>query len=275
MLDASSNIDTVNGARDSAMKMKYLASLVGVIALFASAQASATLINFENAPSKGLTDNDAVISQYASEGVTFSGAFLEKTGGKDTNPQGFLNDVTGKYDDPAHGYAPATGATGPGSNGLGLGTWFLRSGGEIIDRGGPGTYLTVDYTTPVSAASGQIWDIDGSNAGSEQWNVVAYLNGTQVASSLSPKGTKHSAGTLNGKPWTFNLSSDGGFDQIQFWFTGTKTKNTGLAFDNFNTSALTVSVPEPSSVWFFGLGALGLMGLARRRTKRSAVDLVR
>jgi hypothetical protein len=47
----------------------------------------------------------------------------------------------------------------------------------------------------------------------------------------------------------------------------------GLAFDNFNTGALTVSVPEPLSVWFFGLAVPGLVGLARRRTKRSVADL--
>ncbi|MEO7071744.1 MAG: hypothetical protein ABI300_01760 [Rhodanobacter sp.] len=182
------------------MKAKYLAGLASVIALFASMQVSATLAIFKDAPGKGLAANDVVTNQYASEGVTFSGAFLEKAGGKDTTPQGFLNDVTGKLDAPAPGYAAAIGATGAGSNGLGLGTWFLRSGGEIIDRGGPGIYLTVNYTTSVSTASGQGWDIDGSTAVSEQWNVVACLDDVEVASSLSPKGTRHSASSLNGKP---------------------------------------------------------------------------
>lgn len=235
--------------------MKYLVALVGAVALFASAQASATLINFENGPSKGLVDNDAVTNQYMSEGVTFTGAFLEATGDSslpppDTNPQAFFNDVTGKWDDPA---AP------------GLGNWFLRSAGEVSSRGGMGVYLTVVYATPVTAASGQIWDIDGSASDTEQWSVNAYAGGILVASVMSPLGNTKDDTSLNGKPWTFDLPSTTPFDRIEFEFIGSKTRGVGLAFDNFNTSAL--SVPEPAALGMFGLGALliGLFAGLRRR----------
>lgn len=237
--------------------MKHLAGLVGVVALFASAQASATLINFENAPSKGLSDNNQVTNQYASEGVTFTGAFLEATGDSsvpplDTNPQAFLNDVTMKWDDPAES---------------GLGNWFLRSSGEVASRGGPGVYLTVVYATPVTAASGQIWDIDGSPSGTEQWSVNAYAGGVLVASVMSPLGDTKDATSLNGKPWTFDLPSSTPFDSIEFAFIGSKTSGVGLAFDNFNTNSLTTAVPEPAALGMFGLGALliGLFAGLRRR----------
>lgn len=235
--------------------MKYVAGLVALTALFASAQASATLINFEDAPAKSLADNDAVTNQYMSEGVTFTGAFLEATGDSslppaDTNPQAFLNDVTGNWDDPA---VP------------GLGDWFLRSSGEVSSRGGMGVYLTVVYATPVTAASGQIWDIDGNASDTEQWSVNAYAGGTLVASVMSPLGNTKDATSLNGKPWTFDLSSTIPFDSIEFAFIGSKTRGVGLAFDNFNTNAL--SVPEPAALGMFGLGALliGLFAGLRRR----------
>lgn len=236
--------------------MKYLAGLVGVVALFASAQASATLINFENAPGRGLNDNDAVTTQYTAEGVTFTGAFLEGTWDgdpTDANPQGFLNDATGHWDDP---YSASPG----------LGDWFLRTGGEVDGRGGAGVYLTVSYADPVKAASGQIWDIDGGGQGTEQWHIVAYLGATQVAFVDSTVGSNTGAGSLNGLPWTFNLSSAGGFDRIEFNFIGTKANGLGLAFDNFNTNALT-GVPEPAALGMFGLGALliGLFAGLRRR----------
>jgi hypothetical protein len=234
----------------------YLAGLVAAVALFASAQASATLIDFEDAPAKSLSDNDAVTNQYLGDGVTFTGAYLERTfqrGNPDANPQGFYNDQTHHWDEGS--------AASPG-----LGNWFIRSNDDIGSRGGQGVYLSIDYTAPVFAASGQIWDIDGGPRGTEQWRVVAYLNGVQVAYEDSPLGDSHGAGSLNGLPWTFNLSSAGGFDSIEFVFIGSKTDSLGLAFDNFNTDAL-VGVPEPAALGMFGLGALliGLFAGLRRR----------
>ena len=239
------------------MKTKIcLVGLVGAMALFASVQASATLINFEDAPAKSLGDNDPVTNQYIGDGVTFTGAFLERTfdrGNPDANPQGFYNDQTRHWDEGS----PAS---------PGLGDWFLRSNDNIGSRGGQGVYLTIDYTTPVFAASGQIWDIDGGARGTEQWRVAAYLNGVLVTFDDSPVGDTHGAGSLNGLPWTFNLASGGGFDEIEFIFTGSKTDSLGLAFDNFNTNVLT-AVPEPAALGMFGLGALliGLFAGLRRR----------
>lgn len=238
------------------MKKKYLAALIGAAVLVASAQASATLINFENPGSRGLANNDAVTNQYADEGVIFSGAFLEATGNHPA-PHGFFNDATGEFDDP---FTPPPGVPG-------MGKFFIRSAGSIESRGGPGTYLTIHYTSPVSEASGQIWDIDGGVLGTEQWDVRALNeNGDLVASILSPLGTNAGPHSLNALPWTFNLSG-GLFSEIDFVFVGSKMHGVGLAFDNFNTNSV-VGVPEPDPAWLFGLGAVALVGVGALRAKR-------
>lgn len=250
-------------------KTKYLLALAGAAALFVSAQATATVINFENAHSAyGLNDNDLLTTQYQpSDGLTFQGAYLEHTGGADGNPQGFLYDKTGKSDT----QNPHLSTLQPGVPGLG--NWFLRTGGNIANRGpegefGGGIFMKILYDSTVTGASGQIWDIDGHGVNkSEQWNVLAYnAAGELVASDKSPLGIKTGDGSLDGLPWTFSLSAATGFNLIEFQFIGTKPDNIGLAFDNFNATSA-VAVPAPSSsigLFGFGLGLLGL-GLARRR----------
>lgn len=225
-------------------------STIGIataVALLVSGPASASFIDFENS---GLSDNDELTNQYqASNGVTFQGAFLEAAGETDDNPDGFKNDQTGIYDDAF----PST---------PGLGDWFVRSSGEILERGGQDVYLSIFYDTAVTAASGQIWDIDGnSNQGSEQWDVRAFDGDDNlVASVLSPEGTTNGPGSLDGLPWVFNLSG-AEFSRIDFVFTGSKTTGVGLGFDNFNTS----SVPAPGTLALLGLGLFGLAAARRRK----------
>jgi hypothetical protein len=125
-------------------------------------------------------------------------------------------------------------------------------------------YLSIVYDSAVSAASGQIWDIDGNTSqGTEQWDVQAYDSANNlVASILSPLGSTNGAGSLDGLPWTFNLAG-GEFSRIDFVFTGTKERGVGLGFDNFNTSS--VSVPEPGSLALLTLGLLGTVAVRRRK----------
>lgn len=243
--------------------MKYWVILAGALTLLASAQISAALINFEDASSHGLFDNDLVTIEYqSSDGVTFTLAILEKVGVN--APDGFTNNATGLLDDPF----PAP------SGSLEMGNWFLRS-----SRGstGSGVFLSVLYDNPVTAASAQIWDIDGtSSLGSEKWLVKAYFGSTFVTSITSPGIASIGAGSLDGLPWTFNLSAAGGFDRLDFVFDGSKTRFIGLAFDNFNTDSLTSTsaIPVPSSLWNFGIG-LAVLGLCftSRRTRRAVVQL--
>ena len=231
-----------------ALHKKHLAT---TLALLISGPASAGLIDFENAPVFGLGDNDPLTNQYlGSDGVTFTGAFLEASGELDANPQGFLNDQDSTYD--------LQFLATPG-----LGDWFVRTDGQVGSRGGQGIYLSIAYDTAVTAASGQIWDIDGNaGQGTEMWDVQAFDSANNlVASVQSPEGSTNGPGSLDGLPWAFNLNG-GAFTRIDFVFTGTKQQGVGLGFDNFNTSS--VSVPEPGSLALLGLGLAGLT-VARRR----------
>lgn len=250
--------------------IRYWVILSGAFALFAAVGASASVINFENAPSLGLHDNDPVTNQFASGyGVTFDGGYLEEAGDADAGPQGFGSKPYSDHRDTAR----------PTASGVpGLGNWFLRSKDGLNYTGSTTNhvFLTVNYDNPVSQASGQIWDIDGNTKqGTEQWLVQAFSNGTKVTNlnDLSPLGTHTGKNSLNALPWKFDLNAgDATFDQIQIIFKGSKTHGVGLAFDNFSPSSLVITaVPGPGALWLFvfGLGLLGL-GLASRCTRRAA-----
>lgn len=131
-----------------------------------------------------------------------------------------------------------------------LGNFFLRQ----LQPGPPPPPLIVDYntSTTISALSGEIWDIDGSVAGTEQWQVdVLDSSNNLLASQISPLGTGNIV-PLDGQPWTFWFSGlPSGVDKVRLTFIGTKTDGAGLAFNNFSPFA----VPEPESVVLILTGA--------------------
>lgn len=259
------------------MKLRFWGNVVAVAVLLVSAQASADVITFEDAHTRVsdttgqlLGDNDKVTTEYKqSDGIAFFSGILEKVG--DNGPNGFLNDVSGNWDD------PVTNTPVP-PQGLGLGNWFLRSDGLITDRGGEGVYLRIGYVDFVTAASGQVWDIDGnSSQGSEAWAIKAYMDNNngdysddQLVASISSDEYSVTGNTnsLNGQPWNFSLSSGQAFNRLDFVFTGSKETGVGLAFDNFNyDSAAIITTPTPAAIWLFALGVVCLgVGLASRRT---------
>lgn len=228
--------------------MQKMTCLLGLTAaVLTGGPAAAAFLDFEDAPDRDLTDNHEITDQYDDAGVTFEGAYLERTGGGDGNPQGFLNDQDGAWD--------TQFAATPG-----LGDWFLRSAGEVSQRGGQGIFLSILYATSVTAAAGQIWDIDGNSAqGTEAWEVQALLDGNLQQTAASPEGSSNGAGSLDGLPWRFELSGSE-FDRIDFVFVGSKESGVGLAFDNFNTN----SVPLPATGLLMGLGLLAIAAGRRR-----------
>jgi len=245
------------------MKIINLLSAVCVCLLVSiSSSASAAIIDFETQPNgSGSTDNtalglnDAYVIDGVSvtfgfdadnDGVTDTEAIFEQAGDTDTT-RGFLNDVLGQFDTADPGFESQ------------LGNYFLRKQGNI--NSDFGTFI-IDYTssTPVTAASGEIWDIDGGGLGDEQYQIQAFdSNNSLLATIISPLGNDL---TLDGRPFTFGFSGLSGIDQIRIDFISQKSK-IGLAFNNF--SPTTTVVPVPAAIWLFGSGMLGLIGVARRK----------
>ena len=116
----------------------------------------------------------------------------------------------------------------------------------------------------MTAASGEIWDIDGNTQGTEEYTVRAYDSALNLlATDISPLGTLPTATSpYDGQPWKFTFSGlTAGIDRIVIDFTGTKPAGIGLAFNNFYP----FSVPEPTSAVLLGLLG-GMASLIRRRS---------
>jgi hypothetical protein len=240
-------------------KSHLLGAVCACFVLCLPGLANAALLDFETVPMGTPSDQLDISTQYeATYGVTFSlvgggTPTLEKTGGSDDG-HGFLNFQTGT----ATPDVETAGYEGQ------LGDYYLRIGTDEL-LSAPIPNLLISYTNPVSAASAQIWDIDGGPAGTEQWLVTALDSGGSVIDSLlSPLGTAQGAGTLDGIPWTWSFShANNDIYAIELAFIGNKTTSLGLAFDNFSPS--TAAVPIPAAAWLFGSGLLGLAGMARRK----------
>lgn len=137
-----------------------------------------------------------------------------------------------------------------------LGDFFLRQN----DPYQPFGVFTILYqaSNPVTAASGEIWDIDGGN-NTEQFLVEAYNGATLLDSILSPLGVDK---TLNAKPWAFGFSDLSNITQINITFTGSKTRGIGLAFNNFSPVediSHSVNINEPSIPAIYALGVIGFL----------------
>ncbi|MBE9029805.1 hypothetical protein IQ266_08700 [filamentous cyanobacterium LEGE 11480] len=226
------------------------------------------IVNFEDASSRGLSDNQAVTDQYIREGFTFgldndldgvidagSSAALEQTGADTTS--GFISKTNGK-DAAADGYYDeANGITYADR----LGTNFLRTGG----LGGNGGNLLISYTNGTSAASGELWDIDGGGNRQEQWLVQALnKDGDIVETITSPLGID-TKGDYESRPWMWSFERESAdIKAIRMVFSGEgKASSVGLAFDNF--SAYSVERPVGATVTpvpYELESSLGLMGVA-------------
>lgn len=236
---------------------------------------AAALIDFETTP-LGVTPTDDQVLPFTSP-YTFPG--LQVSFGIDSNSDGIV-DANPVFEhvgmdpgEPPNG--GFSGSSGPDTAdpgfGAQLGQYFLRSHAPGSDFG----KLVISYLSsfPVTAASGEIWDIDGTFTpgttnpfDTEEYTVTAYDPANNLlATQVSPLGTLNSAfAPLDGQPWTFSFSGlSAGISRIEVDFTGSKAAGIGLAFNNFNPTGV---VPEPSTL----LLAVAAAALATLRRKRHA-----
>jgi hypothetical protein len=242
-------------------KTAFLLLLLGGIAV----SADAAVIDFETTPAGVAPTDDGVLSSlipYAIGGVQVAFGFDYDTNGVIDADGEFERAGTFPGEGSNAGFSGSSGIdTADPGFGAQLGNWFLRSPIGGSDFG----HFIIQYVASagtVTAASGEIWDIDGSNGATEEYTVRAYdsLNNL-LATQVSPLGTQPTPiAPLDGQPWQFAFSGlSAGIDHIVIDFTGTKPAGIGLAFNNFHPTA----VPEPASAVMIGVGILWLG--ARRR----------
>jgi hypothetical protein len=231
--------------------------------LFLEKNAVGAIIDFEDFAPPGPPPDDGedktpIGTQYLGLGVEFylsnqSLPNLELVGDVDSFA-GFWNDLKGAPDIEADGFVGA------------LGNYYLRLG-FIPLQPIPVPSLIMQFSTPVSEVSGEIWDIDATAAipGYEQWEITARdLTGLELDSDDSPVGVDvitDPTNSFDGKPWEWSLASvNGDISFIEIRWIGTKESGIGLAMDNFEITA----VPIPGAIWLFGSGILGMVFIRRR-----------
>jgi hypothetical protein len=227
---------------------------------------AAAVIDFETTPFGIPPVDDAPLSSL----TPYNSPGLQVSFGFDTNSDGTIDadavfEQTGTYPGDAPGFVGSSGIDTPDPGfGPQLGNWFLRS---PIPGSQFGKFV-IQYSSlfPVTAASGEIWDIDGQPAipATEEYTVEAFdSSNSLLATVISPLGVLDTASApLDGEPWVFAFSGlSAGIDHIVITFTGTKTSGIGLAFNNFNP----VAAPEPSTA---ALGLFAVLILASRGCRR-------
>jgi hypothetical protein len=229
---------------------------------------AAAVIDFETTPSGAApSDNAPLSAPYNIVGggtVTF---FFDSNGNNSYDPGTDVQPIFEAYGpDGSDGFSNGTlGLADTANGGLAgqLGNFFLRQ----LQPGTPPPPLIADYNTSqiISGLSGEIWDIDGGLAGTEQWLVEA-LDGSNnlLVSQLSPLGI---GPALDGLPWVFSFPGlPSGFDKVRISFVGTKVSGLGLAFNNFDPTSS--AAPEPGTLLLAVVAAGMLAAVARCRSRR-------
>lgn len=182
-------------------------------------------------------DDMPITDQYlASHGVSFGvdndldgmpdlgvAPVLEQVG--DDAVDSFINCTLSKFDTAAPGFEPS------------LGIFFLRT---VSGFGSTPDNMLISYAFPVSSVSAEIWDLDGTPTGTEQWRIEALDgSGAVVDSILTPNQADL---TFDGKPYAFSIDHGGTADiaAIRLIYLGTKPSSSlGVAFENFQPACPT------------------------------------
>ena len=162
---------------------------------------------------------------------------------------------------------------------------FTNTPGGLFTTGGPvagtGTItdagaMDLNFTGRTGTAqyfpalAGTAWNIDNNTVTGGTTGVYEGFT-TGADSNLNPDGSGNIVQTLNG--------TDLSFCPVCNAFTGTLVSvgNVGSGWTPFDGTPYTevynvavTPVPVPAAVWLFGSGVLGLVGVARRRSRKSA-----
>jgi hypothetical protein len=231
--------------------------LLGAGLLFLSQSfASAGFINFETLPSgdtpvEGLSVGDQFAAAF---GVTFkmesgAGPLIAAIGGPRTAFQGY-NDIEDMPD--------------PSAN---AGQFFLTDDGIVGD---PPPAMLIEYTTPVSAASAAILDIDQQEA----WQIDARDQFGNIINTMILDTSSVGAGNGTAAYWFFSHASNDIYS-IRISYVGATDRGVGLAFDNFWTDSINpsvISTPEPGSIALLGTGAVGMLIPVWRKRRKAAAN---
>ena len=266
-------------------KHAHSALVLAAVASFSevSAQTQADLITFEPDASGYLPDGTLAVDNL-SIGNQFQGSYGVSFG-TDTNNDlvidagsGLTLENTSNTNGGRGFYAnvPAADNTADAGYETQLGDWFLR-------KGGSDSRILITYDNPVTAASAEIWDIDGWSSNFEQWEVSAYdANKNLLGTIESPVGVNYSeSGSLDAKPWLWSFDFGNAGEEIStvlMEYTGNTMA--GLAFNNFATSSSTndllnpgtpvggVTTPEPAFSAMLGIFVTVAYMLRKRSQKQ-------
>ncbi len=264
------------------MRSVRLLAFACAVSFLSVTTAQAATVTFETLTDGSTTPTDdlmlGLMDAYTSDGISVTFGFDTTSDGK-TDTSALFEDAAGEPSETGVGFLGSEGIdTADVGFAAQLGDFFLRQPGTF-GSSSFGTFI-IDYTYDsssflVTAASGEIWDIDGSGVSTpstsdtEEFTVTAVdlLGGTHVL--VSPLGTLTSGSApLDGRPWVFGFSNiSDGIDRIEITFTGSKTSGVGLAFNNFSPD--TNLVPSPAAAGL-GLSLLGLLGITRPLRRRRA-----
>lgn len=114
-----------------------------------------------------------------------------------------------------------------------LGGFFLRNDPAFAFEHN----FVVEYETPVTRLSGEIWDLDGVEGKDEKWTVLGFdEHGYVAAACVSGRWRQYDAYSFDGLPWRFALDTDRPIKRLLIQFLGSKETNIGFAFNNFDAT---------------------------------------
>ena len=242
-----------------------------------TACANAAVIDFETTPGGGAPTDDLslpISSPYVFPGLNINfGIDGDSNGVVETNAV-FEHAGLDLFEPPNGGFSGSAGTdTADAGFTAQLGNFFMRGPTGGADFGL--FVITYSGSTLVTAASGEIWDIDGTalapggTGNTEEYTVRAYDSANNlIATQVSPLGVLTSAiAPLDGRPWVFSFTGlSAGIAKITIDFTGTKPAGIGLAFNNFNPTGV---IPEPTTFLLLAqLACVALLSSTRRQTTK-------